>query len=150
MLFSGNCVCRAIYKEGPFDKKCYPSISGDCNSNYDCIATGDNNAVCVQNKCRCKANFKYDESSEVCLSFACSIKLDCNEYDNNRYCKDGKCLCIDGYVESSADNMCIISDNGGLSWWFITGIVVVSIVLFGISCYYCCKRCCRRFSYLKL
>ena len=104
LCVNGRCVCNQYYSEERTSLFCYPKISGDCSTNFDCRATGDANTYCVGGKCRCKANYFYEGS--ICAKRNCQQSTDCWEYDKNRECVKAQCVCRSGTKESKEDNTC--------------------------------------------
>ncbi len=105
-----------------------------CYWSSDCL---DFKTKCVDNKCRCAPNYKYDYSSQSCQYSSCTWNSDCQTYDYNRYCNYGTCYCYSGYyADYSNGQKCTYSYSYDYTWvWILVGIVIplkIAILIFYI------------------
>jgi hypothetical protein len=102
-----------------------------CYWNSDCLGF---NTKCVDNKCRCAPNYKYNGLSRSCQYFSCIWNSDCQTYDYNRYCSSGYCYCYSSYYSDySNGDKCKYSYTPSYSYtysydytwvWILVGIVI--------------------------
>ncbi len=124
-------------------KKLYSDYFESCNSNYEC--SGDHRK-CVDDRCRCAADYKYNYVTKKCDRFYCYLDSDCQEYDFYRHCSYKSCYCDSGYNEDYTNgNKCKYSYTPSSStgyyyydftWvWILTAIIIlvkISILVFYI------------------
>jgi len=81
-----KCSAKTIENEG---------IS--CGSDAECSGP---NLVCINSKCECNTNYKWDSTERKCQYFDCYHDTDCRAYDNNRVCdlKNNTCVCNKGFT----------------------------------------------------
>lgn len=75
-----------------------------CTSNGNC-KSGE---VCVDLKCKCEANHKFNSSTGNCDYFICVNDTMCQTYDENRECYLADCRCKMGYEPDSNNKICIL------------------------------------------
>lgn len=59
----------------------------------------------ISGKCRCEANYKWDQLQSECLHTTCSSNSDCKEYGPGFICSQGECICKEGFFLNSSQ-MC--------------------------------------------
>jgi hypothetical protein len=108
------------------------SYLGYCDWNSDCLGF---DTKCVDNKCRCAPDYKYDYLSQSCQYCLCTSDSDCQTYDYNRYCSFHHCYCYSGYyTDYSNGQKCTYSYD--YTWvWILVGIIIplkIAILIFYI------------------
>jgi hypothetical protein len=137
--------CKTYYKIDTNTKFCNTTVGMYCSMNYDCTIHGDNDQICVDNKCYCKPNYKLDIDLGYCSYHSCLYDSECQTYDNHRMCNSMTCKCDTDYKEDSFSFKCIYSPSSNsdryVSIWMVLFVITSFILLitcFGI-CFYASK-----------
>ncbi|XP_057340483.1 prion-like-(Q/N-rich) domain-bearing protein 25 isoform X2 [Microplitis mediator] len=88
--FTCKCTGNTIALNSTF---CAPHLEGFCESDDECIRM---NAVCVDNKCKCKPNLVPDSNTgcrKVNSPLSCLRDTDCIEFISHSVCHRNKCRC---------------------------------------------------------
>ncbi len=101
-----ECICFKGFTENRDTKICQKPPK-DCSHNSDCQSYGNTNEVCVDNKCECLPNYKWDLTHERCIHFYCNSDNDCKDYDQNRICHNSKCICSTNFVVDYDNKKCV-------------------------------------------
>ncbi|XP_057335151.1 prion-like-(Q/N-rich) domain-bearing protein 25 [Microplitis mediator] len=92
-----ECVCNANYV-ALNETICAPLLNEPCLNDGVCATS---NAVCIDNKCRCKHNYLL-QSDKNCvperLKGDCNCDLDCNAIKHAKCSMGKKCACKENYV----------------------------------------------------
>jgi hypothetical protein len=106
-----------------------------CSTDSYCTKYGDNNQICVDNKCYCKPNYKLDTDLGYCSYHSCLYNSECQTYDNHRVCNSMTCECDTDYKEDSFSLKCtysasnnLINSDEDVSIWMVL-FVITSLLL---------------------
>lgn len=88
-------------------------INRNCDINENCT----HNMLCIDNRCRCRPNHKWNRLEKSCVSFDCKTnETECQLYDPHRECRHislsisglfgGQCECTHGYYEDKRNMKC--------------------------------------------
>ena len=83
------------------------AIGGYCSSDSSCSS----NQVCVDYKCECAPNYRWDSTQLKCNYFTCNSILDCDVvWDSMRVCSYGSCVCYSSnyYQDYSNGGKCTV------------------------------------------
>ena len=99
---AGYCVCDSGFTVyNGLNKLC---ISKRCRTATDCNSV-DNHSVCVEFRCGCELNYKFNKITQLCEEYKCENSNDCS-IGSNRVCdvNSGKCICGSGYLGVKSAN----------------------------------------------
>ncbi|XP_057318194.1 protein eyes shut homolog [Microplitis mediator] len=93
-----DCICKPNYV-ALNETVCAPLLNQDCQNNEICAT---DNAICVENKCACKANVT-SQSNNQCLpkrlGLSCKDDIDCRKIKNARCSINKKCVCKNNHAK---------------------------------------------------
>ena len=96
---SGQCVCMNGSKpDASNGDKCVKASTSYQNYCTEEIQCEEGSEKCVDYRCKCSPNHKYNWDIQKCMQFVCNNKINCTEYDLYRVCVNGQCVCDDNYV----------------------------------------------------
>ncbi|KAG8034006.1 hypothetical protein G9C98_008487, partial [Cotesia typhae] len=91
---SADKFCTCAFKHFGFSKyQCIPSLGGYCTKDNDCTVYA---SQCIDNQCRCKANFTAVSGNQCKLNFSlvrCNVTLDCGEHWYSTCSVNKRCIC---------------------------------------------------------
>ncbi|XP_057328653.1 transmembrane cell adhesion receptor mua-3-like isoform X2 [Microplitis mediator] len=92
-------VCACIINHYPIDQTvCAPMYNQSCQDHEPCAI---NNSLCIDNKCRCKHNYVYQEFKchPIYLEEPCVVHEDCHKIKFGICSKDKKCVCDERHTQ---------------------------------------------------
>ncbi|XP_057318109.1 protein eyes shut homolog [Microplitis mediator] len=92
-------VCACIINHHPINRTvCAPMYNQSCQNHEPCAIS---NSLCINNKCRCKHNYVYQEFKcyPIYLEEPCVVHEDCHKIKFGICSKDKKCVCDDKHTQ---------------------------------------------------
>ncbi|KAJ6215963.1 hypothetical protein RDWZM_010463 [Blomia tropicalis] len=117
-----------------------------CNIDYDCESIP--NTICVDNECRCEANYRQINQLSIkngCKRFYCEDDDQCKQWDINRICTidQRSCDCPNNYVLGHLSRRCEAPSTDVPMNRVLLIVTIVPIVLLLLACIILCTRLAR-------